>query len=353
MENIYLKLLEVQSGSNPVLATVTGAIGSTPQKPGSSALIDQNGLVCGTVGGGVTEGQVVEYATECSSSGLSAHMHFFLNNDVSEKGEAICGGEISVLIDAKPLNHQNVFRELKESLEKREPGILVTMVTSLSDTTVLINRYWFTRNSIPSLPLYFLNKIQPLADNMLGSADPAGFKQLRLSIPGEEPESLFLLEAVLPLPRLLIAGAGHIGRALSHIGKLLDFNVTVIDDREVYANKTNLPDADHVVVSEIGKAISESNIGPDTYIVIVTRGHSDDANALRQCIGSNAAYVGMIGSRPKVAKIYKDFISNGWATEEEWSKIHSPVGLEINSKTVQEIAVSIAAQLVQVRNGKK
>jgi xanthine dehydrogenase accessory factor len=89
-----------------------------------------------------------------------------------------------------------------------------------------------------------------------------------------------------------------------------------------------------------------------SYIVIVTRGHRQDAEALKPCFGSGAAYIGMIGSAAKVATMKQKFISEGWATEEQWDQVHTPIGLAIGSKSVQEIAVSIAAQLVQVRNSK-
>jgi xanthine dehydrogenase accessory factor len=92
---------------------------------------------------------------------------------------------------------------------------------------------------------------------------------------------------------------------------------------------------------------------PDTYIVIVTRGHYDDANALKQCIGSRAAYVGMIGSRTKIEKMHKNFVQNGWADEEQWKTIHSPIGLDILSQTVEEIALSIAAEIILEKNRMK
>ena len=165
--------------------------------------------------------------------------------------------------------------------------------------------------------------------------------------------SLILLEPVFPLPKLVIAGAGHIGKSLSCLGRMLDFEVTVIDDRNEYANQENLPDADHIIVNDIGQAIKEMDIEENTFIVIVTRGHSDDAEALKACIGSRASYIGMIGSKVKVAKMHAEFISEEWATEEQWSSIYTPIGLDIGSKTVEEIAVSIAAQLVLVRNDNK
>jgi xanthine dehydrogenase accessory factor len=131
---------------------------------------------------------------------------------------------------------------------------------------------------------------------------------------------------------------------------MLDFEVIVIDDRREFANPDNLPDADHIIVKNIGEAMEVIEKTADTYIVIVTRGHKDDGVALKPCIGSDVAYVGMIGSKGKVAKMHSEFIRQGWATEEQWNRIYTPIGLDIKSKTVEEIAVSIAAQLVLVRN---
>jgi xanthine dehydrogenase accessory factor len=134
---------------------------------------------------------------------------------------------------------------------------------------------------------------------------------------------------------------------------MLDFEVTVIDDRQEYANSENIPEADHIIVKDIGEALAGLKLSNDTYVVIVTRGHKDDAAALKSCIGSGLAYTGMIGSRNKIATMRSDFFKKNWATIEQWDTIHAPVGLEIKSKTVEEIAVSIAAQLILVRNSKK
>lgn len=351
MKNIYLELLEHQDyKSSLAIATVTAAAGSTPQKPGSSALFANGKLIAGTVGGGVAEKRVHDAANICVKSGKSQFLHVNLANDISQKEEAVCGGDIEILIDARPDNHFPVFEALKRSLEKREAGVLITMVTKYAADQVLINRYWMTLSNRPPLPESFLEKTEPRIRQILNEQDKHHFSRMELSVPGEEPSSDFILEAVFPLPKLIIAGAGHIGKALSHLGKLLDFDVTVIDDRSEFANPGNIPDAGHIIVKDIGVAMSDIEKNDDTYIVIVTRGHNDDGKALKPCIGSGAAYIGMIGSKPKVALMKNEFIRNSWASEEQWSKIHSPVGLEINSKTVEEIAVSIAAELVLVRS---
>jgi xanthine dehydrogenase accessory factor len=154
------------------------------------------------------------------------------------------------------------------------------------------------------------------------------------------------------MPQLIIAGAGHVGKALAHLGSLLEFEVSVVDDRQEFANAQNIPDADHFLVREIGPALEALRIEPDAYIVIVTRGHNHDSEALKSCISSNAAYIGMIGSAHKVKVMKHKFLENSWATPEEWARVHTPIGIAIGSKTVQEIALSIAAQLVEVRSKK-
>jgi len=353
LKNIYLEILNLQpSADRLVLATVTSTTGSTPQKPGSSALFNGSKLIFGTVGGGVVENQVQILAEKSSVTKKSGYLHFNLNKDTSYKEEAICGGKISVLVDANPLNNLNVFREISKSMSSRIPGILITMVTNVRETEVLINRYWMTVDMKPGLPVEFMEKIEPEVIQMLSNPDNYDFRKMELTISGEEPSATFFLEPVFPLKHLVIAGAGHIGKVMSHLGKLLGFEVTVIDDRKEFANAGNLPDADHIIVKDIGKVMHEIEKNNDTYIVIVTRGHSNDAEALKPCIGSGAAYVGMIGSRAKTAKMYKDFVKNKWATEEQWGRIFTPIGLEIGSKTVEEIGISIAAQLVMIRNNK-
>lgn len=351
MKNIYLQFLDHQSGnSHLVIATVTRARGSTPQKPGSSALFGENGLVAGTVGGGVVEGEIDKLACEAIISKKSGHFTFNLDNDISNKEEAICGGEISVLLDANPGNHAAVFEQVQNSLLNRIPGVLISMVTKYTEDSVLINRYWMTEGYVPPLPDAFICAIKPIAGDMLSEGKSDSYREMELSIPDEEPASVFFLEAIFPPAHLIIAGAGHIGKALAHLADMLDFEVTVIDDRHEYANPVNIPEADHIIVNDIGEALSRLEKNRNTYVVIVTRGHKDDANALHACIASNLAFTGMIGSRKKISAMRSEFIEKKWATVGQWDRIHSPVGIEIKSRTVEEIAVSIAAQLILVRH---
>lgn len=356
MKNIYLQLIENQTSDKfPVLATVTRTKGSTPQKPGSSALFNEKRLIAGTVGGGTVEGQITKLATQSCSSGKSGFYEFNLANDISGKEDAICGGQISILVDAEVVKHKNVFEQVKRSIEEKHPGVLITIVRSgIKDDEVSVSRFWTEGNTFVGIPPEVVKLVSSEVQNLIECADPTLFRELDLPSANAKENSFILLEPVFPPLKLVIAGAGHIGKSLSHIGNRLGFEVIVIDDRSEYANFENLPDANQIVVEDVGKAVGQLRKGPDTYMVIVTRGHKDDAIALRECIGKGLAYTGMIGSRRKIAAIRDEFITKGWATPEQWAEVYMPIGItEINAQTVEEIAVSIAAQLIMVKNQKK
>lgn len=324
-------------------------MGSTPQKPGSSALFGESGLISGTIGGGSLEGEVRHIAEGVIISGVSDHYYFNLDKDQGDDG-AICGGEAVVLVDANPESSIRALEQLIQSLSNRVDGSLITLVSKKGEPGKTIERHWIPAGSnIPSLrgvDLHVRNKIEQL----LQQVDAPDFAEIDLSESvAPNPEVVFI-EHIDPLPRLVIAGAGHIGKALAHIGSLLDFDITVIDDRDELANSENIPEANQLIVGDIGQSMSKLTYGNNCYVLIATRGHQHDAEALRSCISSTAAYIGMIGSSHKVSVMKKRFLDEGWATPELWSRIHTPVGIPIGSKTVQEIAISIAAQLVEVRN---
>lgn len=353
MKNIYLAIAEKQNAlSGLVLATVTENKGSTPQKPGSSAIFDHNGLVTGTVGGGVVEGRVTEFAMNSFRTRRSGYLHISLDNETTEVEEAICGGQISILVDAHPDKHLTVWKGISESIASREPGLLITKITTDKAGYISMDRFWMTIRNADLFPFNETKFFNTDLRSLIGNLQSTDYKLINISASAEHPAAALFLEPIFPQPRLVIAGAGHIGKAVSHLSKLLDFDVMVIDDRDEYANIKNLPDAGQIIVKDIGTAMNDLEIASDTYILIVTRGHKDDTAALRPCIGAPAAYVGMIGSKSKVARMHSEFIEKGWATEEQWDKIYTPVGLDIKSKTVEEIAVSIAAQLILVKNNR-
>jgi xanthine dehydrogenase accessory factor len=160
-----------------------------------------------------------------------------------------------------------------------------------------------------------------------------------------------LVEPIHSEPTVYIFGAGHISQQLGPLAKRVQFKVVVIDDREMFANRERFPEADEVIVSEFEKCFDRLTIDESSYVVIVTRGHLYDGFVLEQAIKTNARYIGMIGSKRKIWTLYESLIKKG-IPKETLEKVHAPIGIDINSETPEEIAVSIVAELVKVR-GKK
>lgn len=150
-------------------------------------------------------------------------------------------------------------------------------------------------------------------------------------------------------PELVIAGAGHIAQHLAHFARMLDFQVVVIDDREEFACRDNFPDANEIMINKIDDALANFDILPHHYVVIVTRGHQFDESALEQVVYSQAAYLGMIGSRKKVKQAF-DNLKNKGIPEDRLQKVYAPIGLNLGGERPSEIALSIAAQLVEIRS---
>lgn len=156
------------------------------------------------------------------------------------------------------------------------------------------------------------------------------------------------VEPILPIPQLYIFGAGHVATNLCKVARLAGFDVTVIDDRESYANRERLPEANEVFAEDFEAATAKLSIGESDYLVIVTRGHRDDMRVLRWAVRTPARYVGMIGSRRKTIAIYQELEKEGFRPE-EFDRVHAPVGLEIGAVTPEEIAVSITAEMIALR----
>jgi xanthine dehydrogenase accessory factor len=159
-----------------------------------------------------------------------------------------------------------------------------------------------------------------------------------------------MLEVHEPPATLVIVGGGHIGKALATIGDLCGFSVVVVDDRPEYASQERFPEADRVICGDFAEVLGELPIDSNTYIVTVTRGHKHDEVSLRQVAESEAAYVGMIGSKRRVGAVLKHLIDDGLG-EEAVRRVHTPIGLDIGAETPEEIAVAIMAEVVQVRRG--
>jgi len=162
-------------------------------------------------------------------------------------------------------------------------------------------------------------------------------------------ETTLYIDVIVPPESLVIVGAGHVSRPLAAMAKITGFSVTVLDDREEFCNRERFPEADALLVGEMGSLLEKISMGKNSYVVIVTRGHAYDEAALEKIIGTGASYIGMIGSKNKVKKIFQNLLEKG-IPEERLRQVHAPIGLDIGAKTAEEIAVSILAEIISVKN---
>lgn len=149
--------------------------------------------------------------------------------------------------------------------------------------------------------------------------------------------------------RAIIFGAGHVGLALEPIIRSIGFQTIVVDDRKEFANKERFQNATQVIVADSYEdPFGSIETDKDTYVIIVTRGHSGDYHVLREALRKTTAYIGMIGSKGKIATVFDMLKADGFG-ESDFSKVYSPVGLNIMAETPEEIAISIAAEMIMVR----
>lgn len=150
-------------------------------------------------------------------------------------------------------------------------------------------------------------------------------------------------------PKLLIAGGGHVAHAIYNVASLLDFDIVVFEDREEFLTKERFPKAYELILGKIDEKLGDYSIDDNTYIVIATRGHQYDEESLEKVIDSNAKYIGGLGSKRKVATMMENLRNKG-ISEENINKVYSPIGLKISDGSPKEIAISIIAEILKIKN---
>ena len=165
-------------------------------------------------------------------------------------------------------------------------------------------------------------------------------------------ELTIFIDILKPNENIIIFGAGHIAFYLAKIAKIIGIHVSIIDERENFANQARFPEADTIINKKPDIAFKKLNINASTYVVIITKGHHYDEEALFSVIHSDSGYIGMIGSKAKNRIIFQNLIERG-VKEQYLSKVHAPIGIDIGALTPEEIAVSIIAEIIQVKRGKK
>jgi xanthine dehydrogenase accessory factor len=312
-----------------VIATVITRAGSTPRDVGAKMFVGEDGELYGTIGGGRLEHGAYQEAMSMMGKDSPKVLHTGMNAEEIVSNGMICGGDVDVLLEPVLAQYRVLYSRL-EYLEKRgKRGVLITkfdktnFVKTLVEDDLTMNGDDMSDNDRDTF-LQHLYETKPCV------TDGLVIEPLQVSV------------------ALYIFGAGHVSQYIAKIAKMVDFSVTVIDDRKEFANKERFPDADEVIVEDFQKVFDRLTFTGKEFVAIVTRGHQYDANVLGETLKRQTRYVGMIGSRRKVTMVFDHMKKSGF-DDEDIKKVHAPIGLAIHAETPQEIAVSIIAELIKVK----
>jgi xanthine dehydrogenase accessory factor len=342
MRDVVRQLIQaLEQDRELILCQVAETRGSTPQKAGAMMVVDPGGGQVGTLGGGCVENEVKQKAMRQLGQTAAALHSFILDHDYAWADGLICGGKMVILTQAvrgsEPLAY---FRAIDQAMGERD-GFTEALIVQpeSSQGPALGSRFLFdgkgrVRASWPAGPApdRLVSRVLPLDDR-----------------PKPKVDGGVAFLPSWPRIRLLIVGAGHVGQAVARLAAEADFDVWVVDDRQQYANPARFTTAERILVGPIEEVLASLEITPRTYALIVTRGHGHDQEALYHLAPTPAAYVGLIGSRRKIRLIFEGLRELGVA-EADLRRVAAPVGLEIGSQTVVEIAISIVAELIARRN---
>jgi len=352
---LYREIEKELRARRPVVqATVIQTKGSTPRKEGSAMLVRQDGSLFGTIGGGCGEGGVIVKARLSLLDGKMREELADLTEDISMESEAVCGGTLRVFIEPwQPGESGIALAHRLGQLAARLPGqqvpgqqgepVFVHQVVGVSaeageGRVRLGQRIVQAQTGAVLYP-------DPAPSVALPAAPKRGTHQLK-SLDGVEVYT----ERWDAVPTLVIVGAGHIAEPLESLARMAGFDTAVVDDRRMFANRERFPAATDVIAGPILEVLRQMPLTSAHYVVLVTRGHTLDMDALKVLLERDmpVAYVGMIGSTRRVRAVYELLEKQGYKRE-RFARVHSPIGLNIGAESPAEIAVSVMAEIIAVR----
>jgi xanthine dehydrogenase accessory factor len=335
----------LEQGREPVVCQVVETRGSTPQKAGAMMVVEPEGRQVGTLGGGCVEAEVKQKAMRrFGRDGADLHA-FVLDHDYAWADGLICGGKMVISTEALrgpgPLAYYSAYRRLLDSGEGLTEAVVIDP-----------EKLGTAGQAVPAGARFVFGPDGAFAAGWPVAQPPEGLADCVAPLEARPRPSVRAGVATIPtLPRvrLVVVGAGHVGQAVSDLAAQADFDVWVVDDRHQYASAERFPRAQKRIVGPIDEVLPALDVTPQTYALIVTRGHGHDQEALYHLARTCAPYVGLIGSRRKIRLIFESLREAG-VPAAALDRVTAPVGFEIGSQTVPEIAISIVAELIARRN---
>ena len=328
----------LEQGEDLVLATIAGHAGSTPRTAGSKMAVRRDGGILGTIGGGRLEAATMARARELFAAPGAALLRFDLTGREAADAGMICGGMVRVLLEHVPGAGENaaLFRDLARAVAEGRSTVLLTEYSGPEHALAVESR------RIPGPAFH----PRPDTDAALRAVAQESREPRLLNL----DDRRFLVEPLAAARLAVLFGGGHVGLATARLTAMLGFLTVVRDDRPEFASPARFPMADAVQVVDFEACLEGLDLGPESFALIFTRGHVHDRTVLAQVLRTRAGYVGMIGSRRKRDALYAQLREQGFG-DADFARVCCPVGLDIGAETPEEIAVSIAAQLIRVRAG--
>jgi len=339
-----------------------------PLSAESKLLYRVDGSIAGTVGGGLLEARVIAIARQVLAEGKAQLLEFELTQDQASRTGMICGGRCAVLVEPiEPGRDAAVYATVAKAIESRQPVVVVTLLSGsvasyrsisggatklalLPDGQTVAGPQRVAQalacagqaKACRTLP----KAILAIAEDVLKAGRPQVASVASCRSIADPIRAHF--DPITPRPTVFVFGAGHVAIPVAHIAALAGFRVVVVDDRAEFANRERFPGADDVIVASVDDAFSRITVDETGYVVAITRGHAMDEEVVAHALRTSARYIGMIGSKRKVAGVLGRLRTQGF-TDADLARLHAPIGIDINAETVEEIAVSIVAELIAVR----
>ena len=360
MRDVLGQLVEWwKAGDAVALGTVVGTWKSAPRQPGASMLVGPGGEAVGSVSGGCVEGAVYELGQEVVGSGTAVLQRYGVSDDDAHAVGLTCGGILDVFVERVSPEDFPELGEVAEDIEAGRPVAVATVVEHPDADSV--GRHLVVRpEGQPTTGTLGSDRVDAaVLDDARGMLDHGTTATLEYGPHGERRgEGLRVFVAsYAPRPRMLVFGAIDFAAAVARVGSFLGYRVTVCDARPVFATRSRFPDADEVVVTwphrYVAEQVEAGALDRRTVACVLTHDPKFDVPLLVSLLGEGApelAYVGAMGSRrtheDRLARLREEGL-----TDQQLSRLRSPIGLDLGARTPEETAVSIAAEIVADRWG--
>jgi xanthine dehydrogenase accessory factor len=338
MNDILKPLIDtLDQDRHAVFCGIVESSGSAPRTSGARMLVLPDGSIRGSVGGGPVEGASVAKAVKMLA-GAETHriLSFDLNSATAADAGMVCGGAVKVLLQRVTPAQRGFFERLRALHGAGERPALVTVMHGGQEPVMAL---WTAGGGLEGAEL----------PGGLGAELARKAAKTRQNFSLEDGDLRVFAEPLITPTVLHLVGAGHVALATAKVAAFAGFEVVVMDDRAEFANAERYPEAREVRVLENFDGCLTA-LGPDDYVVIVTRGHLHDRDVLAQALRTDAGYIGMIGSRSKRDAVYRSLLESGY-TQADLDRVFCPIGLGIGADTPEEIAVSIVGEMIRVRAG--